>query len=602
VRTAKAFFVTLIWAIPPCYAGAEVPFWPHWAPTGLPAANSIAVSPADPNVILAVRSADDPVRSLDGGVTYAPFTVLGIRPQSITPAPQPGVFYAMSPQPLVGDSPAPILYRSDDAGATWREVAPLAGGGGWIGNITVDLNPDVLYGTRMEESSCFTGLCAYAGAEPFRSIDGGRTWQSIGSVVTGHEVIVQPALSSNGSVLYAGGSSGIFRTIDSGASWQRVHDVSVDTGSVDEIAVDQVDPRTAYVRFGGYPTNGTRVLVTEDAGATWRTATTPDAFGNGDSPRHLLADPTQAGHVFYVGDEGHVLESTDRAQSWRRVAGASGALWQGSLAISADGDRRFILAGDESSTRVAEIHSDSYVLGSGLWWNPTQSGRGMTITQHSNGKVFVAWYAYDTQGQQVWRVIPEGTWQDAKTLTGAIYETRGPGYFQGAFDPARVSATVVGDATLAFDFDSSATFTYRLSEGTQGTIPIFRQAYGTPHGTRMGGYEDLWWNADEPGWGVAVSQQYDKVFAAWYVYDSAGHPQWLVLPDSTFSLTAQGTGFSGQVYVTSGPASTAGFDPRQVTTTPVGTATLQFPDRDHGTLTYTAFGQAATRRISRQPF
>src|SRR6185503_20528130 len=105
-------------------------------------------------------SADDPVRSLDGGVTYAPFTVLGIRPQSITPAPQPGVFYAMSPQPLVGDSPAPILYRSDDAGATWREVAPLAGGGGWIGNITVDLNPDVLYGTRMEESSCFTGLCA----------------------------------------------------------------------------------------------------------------------------------------------------------------------------------------------------------------------------------------------------------------------------------------------------------------------------------------------------------------------------------------------------------------------------------------------------------
>jgi hypothetical protein len=36
--------------------------------------------------------------------------------------------------------------------------------------------------------------------------------------------------------------------------------------------------------------------------------------------------------------------------------------------------------------------------------------------------------------------------------------------------------------------------------------------------------------------------------------------------------------------------------------TPVGTATLLFPDRANGTLTYTAFGQTATRQISRQPF
>lgn len=595
-----AFFTVLTLA---AAHGAEVPFWPQWVSTGLPPSSSIAVSTANPGVILAVRDGADPVRSLDGGATFASFTVLGIRPQSFAAAPQAGVFYAMSAQPLVGDTPAPMLYRSDDAGATWRQVAPMAaGGGGWIGNITVDMNPDVLYGTRMEESSCFTGLCAYAGAEPFRSIDGGQTWQTLGSALTGHEVVVRPALSSNGSLLYSGGSNGIFRTADSGASWQRVRDVFLEEGSLDEIAVDQLDPKTAYLRFGGYPTNGTRVIVTDDAGKTWRTATTPDVFGNGDSRRHLFTDPLQAGHVFYVGDEGHVLESADRAESWRRVAPASGVLWQSALAISADGDRRFILAGDDTSIRIVEIHADSYVLGSDIWWNPAQSGRGMTITQHANGKVFVAWYAYDTQGRQVWRVIPEGAWQDAKTLAGAIYETRGPGYFQGEFDPKHVSVAAVGDGTLAFTSDSAATFTYRLDEGTQGTIPIFRQAYGTPHGTRMGGYGDLWWNPNESGWGVAVSQQYDKVFAAWYVYDSAGHPQWLVLPDSTFSLTAEGTGFAGQIYVTSGPPSTVGFDPGSVTVTPVGTAKLLFPDRDHGTLTYTAFGQTATREISRQPF
>jgi photosystem II stability/assembly factor-like uncharacterized protein len=583
-------------------AGAEAPFWPSWSTTALPAANSMVQSGANPDVILLVRGSSDPVRSLDGGATFASFTVLGIQPQVIVPAPRSDVFYAMSAQPRIGDTPAPQLYRSDDAGATWRQVAPAAGAGGWIGNITVDMNPDVLYGTRMEESSCFTGFCGYAGAEPFRSIDGGHTWQSIGSAVTGHDVILQAAISSNGRVLYAANNNGIFRTLNSGATWDYVHNVSLDTGQVGEIAVDQVDPSTAYVRLSLYPTNGAQVLVTDDAGETWRMAAVPDAPGTGASYVHLITDPVQAGRVFFVGDEGHVFESTDRARTWKRVAGAGGILSQNSLSLSADGDNRSILASDGSFVRRVEIHPDSYVLGSDLWWNPMQSGRGMTITQHADGKVFVAWYAYDTQGQQVWRVIPEGAWQDAKTLTGSIYETRGPFYFQGAFDPARVSVAMVGDATLAFDSDSRATFTYRLNEGNDGTIPIVRESFGTPHGTRMGGYGDLWWNPNESGWGVAVNQQYDKVFAAWYVYDATGRPQWLVLPDSTFSLTAQGTGFSGPIYVTSGPPSTGVFDPRSVTVTPVGTATLLFPDRANGTLTYTAFGQTATRQISRQPF
>jgi photosystem II stability/assembly factor-like uncharacterized protein len=582
-------------------ASAETPFWPQWSTTGMPETTSIASSAAGPSVILALRVADDPVRSLDAGATFAPFTVLGTRPRVLIPAPRAGVFYALSAQPLVLQGPAPILYRSDDAGATWRQIGPTAAATGWIDNITVDLDPDVLYGTRMENALCFV-TCTYDGAEPFRSVDGGQTWQSIGTGVTGYGVVVRPAISSGGTVLYATSSNGIFRTKNSGTSWDRVHDVSLDTGEVSELAVDQVDSSTAYVRLGGYPTNGSRVIVTADAGKNWSEAKVPDAFGIGDSPMHLLTDPVQAGRVFYVGDEGHVLQSTNRADTWKRVAGLSGKLFQYSLSISASGENRFILANDGSSVRRVEIHPDSYVLGSDLWWNPTQSGWGMTITQHANGKVFVAWYAYDTQGQQVWRVMPAPTWQDAKTLAGSIYETRGPSYFQGTFDPARVSVAAAGDATLVFDTDNSATFTYRLNEGTQGTIPIFREPYGTPHGTRMGSFGDLWWNPNESGWGLAVNQQYDKVFAAWYVYDAAGHPQWIVLPDSTFSLTAQGTGFSGPIYVTSGPPSNGVFDPHSVTVTAVGTASLLFPDRDSGTLTYTAFGQTATRQISRQPF
>lgn len=156
---------------------------------------------------------------------------------------------------------------------------------------------------------------------------------------------------------------------------------------------------------------------------------------------------------------------------------------------------------------------------------------------------------------------------------------------------------------MHFASDSSADLSYRLSDSSQGAISIVRERFATS-GFDIADYSDLWWNPDESGWGIAVSQQYDKIFASWYVYDDGGNSLWVVLPDSTFSYDRDGTArFRGELYTTTGPSSDRPFDPALVKVTHVGFATLLFSSRTEGVIVYNAFGKPdVTRRITRQPF
>lgn len=114
--------------------------------------------------------------------------------------------------------------------------------------------------------------------------------------------------------------------------------------------------------------------------------------------------------------------------------------------------------------------------------------------------------------------------------------------------------------------------------------------------------EGLWWNApasSESGWGINFAQQGDVIFATWFTYDANGRAWWL-------SMTATKTGanaYAGTLYQTRGPAfSSVPFDPAQVTSINVGTATLAFSDANNGTFGYTVNGVAQTKNITRQLF
>src|SRR5262245_10773975 len=91
---------------------------------------------------------------------------------------------------------------------------------------------------------------------------------------------------------------------------------------------------------------------------------------------------------------------------------------------------------------------------------------------------------------------------------------------------------------------------------------------------RAENYSDLWWNPDESGWGLALADHETQLFGVWYTYGADGSPIWYVIPGGT--LSADKRKFAGDIYQTTGPAWFSQFDPAKVTTTRVGTASIDF--------------------------
>ncbi len=110
-----------------------------------------------------------------------------------------------------------------------------------------------------------------------------------------------------------------------------------------------------------------------------------------------------------------------------------------------------------------------------LWWTVQESGWGLTITQHTSGRIFAAWYVYDQAKQPVWYTLQPGQWTTYNTYTGPVYKTTGP-YFGGPFDQTKVSITQVGTAALSFGDYATGVFSYTV-EGVTGTKAITRLPY-----------------------------------------------------------------------------------------------------------------------------
>jgi hypothetical protein len=113
----------------------------------------------------------------------------------------------------------------------------------------------------------------------------------------------------------------------------------------------------------------------------------------------------------------------------------------------------------------------------GLWYTPSESGWGISLTQSPTYGLFGTWYVYDAAGRPEWYTFQDGRWTSFTKWTATVYRTSGPFLGAPSFDPRLVTYTPVG--TVTFDFairpglETRAQFTYTVN-GLPGTKSIER--------------------------------------------------------------------------------------------------------------------------------
>lgn len=210
---------------------------------------------------------------------------------------------------------------------------------------------------------------------------------------------------------------------------------------------------------------------------------------------------------------------------------------------------------------------------SDIWWNPNESGWGLTIADHETN-LWAVWYTYRQDNTPTWMFVSGGTFNEARTrFSGPLYQTTGPAY-RAAFASRPVNVTQVGNVTIDFApagmAAGVATFTYTVGSVT-ATRQVERYGYGNAAPAWGNDATDLWWDPAESGWGIALTQHGGTLFGVWYTYDDAGQPLFVVLPAGATPASGQ---FNGDLFTTRGPWFGAPFDASKVVTMPFGTAQI----------------------------
>ena len=85
----------------------------------------------------------------------------------------------------------------------------------------------------------------------------------------------------------------------------------------------------------------------------------------------------------------------------------------------------------------------------GLWYNPQQSGWGLSLFQGATHVTFGLLFVYDSANRPEWYSLQGAHWTGSRTLAGTLFRTTGPA-FGGSFNASQVAYTQVGTAAIDF--------------------------------------------------------------------------------------------------------------------------------------------------------
>ncbi len=174
-------------------------------------------------------------------------------------------------------------------------------------------------------------ICGADLSGAYRSLDGGATWDRIGSdrgLKRTHvsAVAFDPA---DPQVVHLGTEVGIYRSGDGGGTFTRV----LDTGYIGAVAVSPSDPAVVYAGYHDlWETTASNVYRSLDRGLTWTPVAT--ALPAGLRILELIVSPHDPGTVYavsgadlFVAGQPSVHVSADSGATWTRLGESLGDLW-----------------------------------------------------------------------------------------------------------------------------------------------------------------------------------------------------------------------------------------------------------------------------------
>ena len=244
----------------------------------------------------------------------------------------------------VESSDSDIMYVGTASGGLWKSTS---GGVTWqpifndqvtasVGAVAIQQsNPDVIWvGTG--EGNPRNSLNGGYGI--FKSLDGGKSWKSMGLERTRHihRVLIDPTnpnivyVAAIGSPWGVNSERGVYKTTNGGKSWKKILYVNDKTGAAD-LVMDPTNPNKLvaamwehkrdpwFFKSGG---SGSGLYVSFDGGKNWSKKTDEDGLPKGDLGRIGLAIAANKTNIIYAlieSKKNALYKSEDGGFKWKKI-------------------------------------------------------------------------------------------------------------------------------------------------------------------------------------------------------------------------------------------------------------------------------------------